>query len=102
MLCVIKQFFLPLNGKYFRIHFCQHGCLVNTSGANFQYFFVGLYLQQLGLVSNSVWLRNGLPFADGKCPVFISNLIKSAIQEVMPGNIVHGLQHIFIGYALLS
>ena len=46
---------------------------------NLQYFFVGFYLQQLGLISNRVRLRNGLPFADGECTIFISDLIKSAV-----------------------
>ena len=84
----VEQFFLSFYGKNVGAHFCEHDSLVSAAGADFEYFIVLFYFEELGLIGDGVGLRDGLSFCDGKGAVFIGYFVESGVEEVVAGDVV--------------
>jgi len=87
---------LPLNGIHPCAKFKQNGGLISGSGSNFKDLEVFFYIEQLGLKSDRIGLRDGLPGCNREGLIRIGKIDKTAIHEEMPGNPPHGFKHIFV------
>ena len=92
----IEQFLLPLDRKNFSAKLRQDYRLVGTARSYFQYPVRGSDIQQLCLISDSIWLRNGLAFTYRKGSVYVSFILQIICHEELPRNGINGCKHIFI------
>src|SRR5690606_9344228 len=77
----VVQRLLPLNSKNFKPKLSQNRSLIATSRANLKHLFSFFRLEQRGLKSYRIRLRNGLSASNRKRFIDISQVQKSGVEK---------------------